>query len=259
MDVPLHVPVIGCSVPDCSFVTPAEISVSYQIEILRIHITSNHHTNNVTAAVHKSLLESLPRPRPVFSLNMTEVSWQSKEVEWRDYIAQAPVFFPERVQLEELRAACDAELQQRMSESGDWGKTTSVTSLLARIKELGTHQDLHRVHLHQMVQHQDEPIRDFVGRLSMTASLCGLVLSCHSCQGNICFRDEIVKTLALIGMNNQDIKERTIQRIVNGESTDLDSLIEFISEHEDQRISAGKSLYYSFFLSLYISVSQWQW
>ena len=93
----------------------------------------------------------------------------------------------------------------------------------------------------------------------MTASLCGMVLSCHSCQGNICFRDEIVKTLALIGMNNQDIKERTIQRIVNGESTDLDSLIEFISEHEDQTISAGKSLYYSFFLSLYISVSQWQW
>ena len=27
----------------------------------------------------------------------------------------------------------------------------------------------------------------------MTASLCGMVLSCHSCQGNICFRDEIVK------------------------------------------------------------------
>ena len=58
------------------------------IQLLQLHDKNVHPaaTSNVNPATAK--LERLPRP--VFTLSMTEASWQFKVIEWKSYIGQTP-------------------------------------------------------------------------------------------------------------------------------------------------------------------------
>ena len=227
-------PIINCSVPGCSFVAPGQITVAEQIELLKIHSTVNHPApqaahNGVTTPTSQSLLEglSLPVSRPVFSLNMTEAAWQSKEKEWHKYTEQSP-HLPESVQLEQLRAACDESLRQKLTDC----ELTSTAALLDRMRELTRPELVHRVRLLQMVQQQEEDISGFVARLRFTAQLSGMNVRCHSCPASVSYQDEVLKTLVVNGMYDGDIKQQVLGRISNGELATLSSLVEFISTKE---------------------------
>ena len=76
------------------------------LQLLQLHDKQVHpaaaSTTNSTAAK----LERLPRP--VFTLSMTEATWQFKVIEWKSYIGQTSTT-PDN-KLLQLRAACDDEL-----------------------------------------------------------------------------------------------------------------------------------------------------
>ena len=146
----------------------------------------------------EDLLERLPRPR--FSLNMTESSWQLKMIDWKSYNSQAPTS-PE-ICLLQLRAACDEDLHRRVYDSGDYSGLDTEEKFLARMKELAVikiHKSVHKMNLYRMAQNPDEAIRAFVARVRSTADLCGMTLKCSSdcCDAEVSYRDEVVKQVII--------------------------------------------------------------
>ena len=108
-------------------------------------------------------------PRPVFSLNMSEAAWQFKVIKWRSYINQTPLTPDEKLQ--QLRAACDEELSQRVYDSGDYNALDTENQFLARMKELAVmkiHKSVHLNNLYRMAQDsdEDEAINAFVALAS---------------------------------------------------------------------------------------------
>ena len=80
---------LQCQSPGCEWQTPTNTpSWEMMIQLLQLHDKNVHPaaTSNVNPATAK--LERLPRP--VFTLSMTEASWQFKVIEWKSYIGQTP-------------------------------------------------------------------------------------------------------------------------------------------------------------------------
>ena len=185
------------------------------------------------AAAGTAKLERLPRP--TFSLNMTEASWEFKLIEWRSYIGQV-VTAPDG-KLHQLRAACDEELRQRVYDSGDYGGLDTEDKFLARMKELAVikiHKSVHLMNLYRMVQGSDETIRAFVARVNGTADMCGMTVKCPKadCDTDVSYRDEVVQQVVIHGMSNMDIKQRVLSRSGSGELDTLAKLVEYISAEE---------------------------
>ena len=167
------------------------------LTILQLHVQLNHQAAAPAAAPAGPAAPRLERlPRPVFSLNMSEAAWQFKVIEWNSYIGQT-LTSPDS-QLLQLRAACDEELRQRVYDTGDYGGLNTVDALLARMKELAVikiHKSVHLMNLYQMVQDSDEAIRAFVARVTGTADMCGMTLTCPraGCHTKVSYRDEVFK------------------------------------------------------------------
>ena len=108
---------VECSVPDCDYVTPENLTRELALSHLTLQTQAVHLINQPAApAAVVSKLKKLPRP--VFSLNMTEADWQFKEIDWNSYIEQTPS--SDNAKLLQLRAACDDSLRQRVCDSGGW-------------------------------------------------------------------------------------------------------------------------------------------
>ena len=129
---------LQCQVPGCTYQTPANTPKwDLMFQIMQNHRQDAHPApvQPAPAAAAGPAATKLERlPRPTFSLNMTEASWEFKLIEWRSYIGQAPAT-PENKVLQ-LRAACDEELNQRVFDGGDYGGLDTEDKFLARMKEL---------------------------------------------------------------------------------------------------------------------------
>ena len=141
------------------------------MQLMNMHRQDAHQLVAPAAAAPAPTAKLERLPRPVFSLNMTEATWEFTVIEWNSYIGQA-VSTPGN-RLLQLRAACDAELRKRVYDSGDYSGLDTEAKLLARMKQLAVikiHKSVHLMNLYRMIQESDEAIRAFVaraGRLSM--------------------------------------------------------------------------------------------
>ena len=118
--------------PGCDWQTPSNTpSWEMMLQLLSLH-DKNVHPAAQTNGPSTIKLERLPRP--VFSLNMTEATWQFKVIEWQSYIGQAPTTSENK--LLQLRAACDDELRQRIYDSGDYMGLNTESKFLERMKNL---------------------------------------------------------------------------------------------------------------------------
>ena len=145
-----------CSVPECQYMTPEGIPTW---EMLTTHLSNHTQAAHPTPAPvqnnqrvgHNAKLESLPRPH--FLLNMTESKWEFAKMQWDAYIDQTPASDEQKVQ--QLRAACDKDLLQRLYDCGSFASLTTVQLLLVKMKELAVnsvHKTIHMVHLWKMAQ-----------------------------------------------------------------------------------------------------------
>ena len=145
-----------CSVPECQYMTPEGIPTW---EMLTTHLSNHTQAAHPTPAPvqhhqrvgHNAKLESLPRPQ--FLLNMTESKWEFAKMQWDAYIDQTPASDEQKVQ--QLRAACDKDLLQRLYDCGSFASLTTVQLLLVKMKELAVnsvHKTIHMVHLWKMAQ-----------------------------------------------------------------------------------------------------------
>ena len=182
---------------------------------------------------HNAKLESLPRPK--FTLDMTESQWQFTKMQWRAYIEQTPASETQKV--EQLRAACDTNLLQRVYDSGSFDSLNTTDLLLAKMKELSVkkvHKTIHMVHMWKMIQEPSEGVRAFVARITGKADLCEMQVKCptQGCDTKVCYRDEVVLQVLLQGMSDKDLRARTLTQTAQGNLKKLSDVVEYVAAEE---------------------------
>ena len=127
-----------CSVPECEYITPEGVPTW---EMLTTHLSTHAQSAHPPPAAvqqqpqqhtHNAKLESLPRPK--FTLNMTEAQWEFINMQWEAYIAQTPASDIQKLQ--QLRAACDKDLLQRVYNCGTFNSLDMTALLISTMKEL---------------------------------------------------------------------------------------------------------------------------
>ena len=155
-------------------------NLEMMFNLLNIHSQAAHGvaghqaTTPVTAT---SRLEKLPRP--IFSLNSSEATWNFTKTLWDAYISQTAA--TDSVKLQQLQAACDKALLQRVYDTGMYATLNTVELFLEKIKELAVvtvHKAVHLRNLYRLTQESDKTIRAYVARVTATADMCGMTMKC---------------------------------------------------------------------------------
>ena len=105
------------------------------------------------------------------------------------------------------------------------------------MKELSVitiHKTIHMVQLWKMVQQSDESIRAFAARISGKADLCDLHVTCTKvgCATKVPYRDEVILQVLLQGMNDQNIRARTLTQTAATKLKKLSEVIEYVAAEE---------------------------
>ena len=233
------VPQVSCSHTDCSFETPPNVpSWDIALGFLTQHTVAVHPppagqiqqgTPGHTQQAPK--LEKLPRP--TFELPMSEGQWDFLTHQWRAYIGQSPSVTEEQ-HLNQLRAACSPALLQRMFDMGNYSTLTNPAMFMENMEKIAVvkvHKAIHTMNMWKMVQHSDETIRAFAARITGTADLCGMTVTC-SCGAENSFRDKVVMQVLLHGMRENDIRSKVLSRNTTGELLELNQAVDYIEAEE---------------------------
>ena len=166
---------------------------------------------------------------------MSEGKWQFINMQWTAYIDQTPASDTQKV--EQLRAACNKDLLQRVYDSGSFRSLNTVALLLDKMKELAVikvHKTIHMVHMWRMAQESSETIRAFAARITGKADLCEMNVPCPTlnCNTKVPFRDEVLLQVLLQGMADKDIRARTLTQTANGKLVKLSDVIEYVAAEE---------------------------
>ena len=207
----------SCSAAGCTWTTPAGLVV----QLITTHTAAAHPGAGGGSATgpHAAKLEKLPCP--TFTLNMSESQWDFTEMQWEAYIGQGKV--DESQKLHQLQAACNPELLQRIYDAGDYKELNTAKLFMTKLKKLAVlvvHKSIHALNMWKMKQQPEEQIRAFAARITGTADLCGMNVTC-SCANNVSYRDPVVLQVLLHGMKDEDIRVRVLTRTTAGELTEL--------------------------------------
>ena len=206
------------------------------VNLLAQHTQSEHGAAPTQPTATPSRLEKLPRP--TFSLQMSEAQWTFTKLQWENYIGQSLV--SDTTKLSQLQAACSDTLRQRVFDTGLYTTLDTPDKFLTKMEELAVikvHKSVHLRNLWRMTQQSDEVIRAYVARLTATADMCGMTVSCTcGCNNQVSYRDHVLQQLIINGMYDNDIRLRVLSRNTNGELVTLDKLVNYIQAEE-----AGKS------------------
>ena len=146
--------------------------------MLALHVLAEHSGSTTSTAGSLSSAPCLEKlPHPSFQLEMSQTEWVFKRSQWGAYISQTPVSEPIKVQ--QLRAACDADLLRRVYDEGDLTSMNTESLLLCQIKKIAVrvvHKTLHLQNLLKLSQGPDESVCAFVSRLDGIAELCDLLV-----------------------------------------------------------------------------------
>ena len=187
---------LDCSVPGCDFTTPTGCPTwELMATFLTQHTNSVHTVTQPLQASQGNKLEKLPRP--TFNLQMNEAQWSFTELQWKNYINQTPV--SDAVKLTQLQAACSEPLRQCVFDTGLYSTLSTPELFLAKMEELAVvkvHKSVHLRNLWRMSQQPDETIRAFVARLTATADMCGMTVTCQ-CEREISYRNHVLQQLVI--------------------------------------------------------------
>ena len=126
---------VKCSKPGCDFVTPEGTPTWDLLNSFITNHPSSCHQPAVPqpgAAQQSSKLEKLPRP--VFTLGMSESALEFVMVQWNAYIGQGTVSPAQSLQ--QLQAACSADLLQRVYDAGSYTTLTTTALFLPAMEKL---------------------------------------------------------------------------------------------------------------------------
>jgi len=203
------------------------------VQLLTQHTQSVHGGNPSTQPGQGNKLEKLTRP--TFSLQMTESQWTFTKLQWDSYISQTNA--NDETKLNQLQAACSDTLRQRIFDTGAYSNLSTPALFLEKMEELAVikvHKSVHLRNLWRMSQQSDETIRAFVARLTATADMCGMTVTC-ACEREVSYRNNVIQQLVIHGMRDNDIRIRVLSRNTSGELTTLDNLVNYNQAEEAGR------------------------
>ena len=166
---------------------------------------------------------------------MTESQWTFTKLQWDSYISQTNA--NDETKLNQLQAACSDTLRQRIFDTGAYSNLSTPALFLEKMEELAVikvHKSVHLRNLWRMSQQSDETIRAFVARLTATADMCGMTVTC-ACEREVSYRNNVIQQLVIHGMRDNDIRIRVLSRNTSGELTTLDNLVNYIQAEEAGR------------------------
>lgn len=155
---------VSCSKPDCDYLTP-EGAPTWELmnNFLTNHTNSCHPQPVAQAAPAPQVSSKLEKlPRPVFTLSKSESAWEFVMVQWQAYISQGTVTPAQSLQ--QLQAACNPDLLQRVYDTGSYSSLTSTTLFIAAMEKLAVlkvHKAVHTMNMWKMSQQSDKSIRAF--------------------------------------------------------------------------------------------------
>ena len=128
-------PALPCTVPDCEFATPANLSSEVAMQLLIMHRQDQHDSALLPGGpgTQSSSTAKVERPsRPSIKQGMSETSWNFFLQEWNRYTRQTGI--KDTTLLDELWSCMDAELRELAFNEGF--EAINEQSLLTHIKSL---------------------------------------------------------------------------------------------------------------------------
>ncbi|KAK7505020.1 hypothetical protein BaRGS_00003590 [Batillaria attramentaria] len=171
---------ISCPAPDCDVEWPATTPTDVLVRLLDIHSATAHQAAQPAAAQPGAAKAEKVR-RPVISAAGTSEAWAYFEQRWSDYKQATRLTGPDVVF--QLLECCDEALRKDLTRTYGALASSDEQTVLRNIKTLAVRQEnvmVARVHLQQMRQDRDEPVRAFAARLRGQAGVCNFRVKCPS-------------------------------------------------------------------------------
>ena len=234
-------PAIPCTVGECTWTSPAQLSSEVAMQLLLMHRQDIHSDLDAAPAplLHAPVQSAgkVERPhRPTVTAGMSETDWNFFLHEWGRYTRQTGI---QDVTLrDELWSCMESDLRQLAFSEGYQAATEA--ELLKQIKELSVtvlHPSVHIVALHQMKQQDGETVKAFSARVKGTASNCNLTKICSKtgCTQTNSFLEETCYHVVMSGISDIDLNEKVLTQAMLGNVKDLPSLLNYVAAEESAK------------------------
>ena len=158
-------PAIPCTVPECQFATPANLSGEIAFQLLQNHRQDVHGRQNPETPPAQPAFKTERPARPSITAGMSETDWNFFLHEWNRYTRQTSI--SGATLRDELWSCMETDLRQLAFSEGS--TATTEEELLKKIKDLAVtvlHSSVHVVNLHKMTQAEGETAKAFAARVS---------------------------------------------------------------------------------------------
>ncbi|KAK7498143.1 hypothetical protein BaRGS_00010731 [Batillaria attramentaria] len=230
---------ISCPAPDCDVEWPATTPTDVLVRLLDIHSATAHQAAQPAAAQPGAAKAEKVR-RPVISAAGTSEAWAYFEQRWSDYKQATRLTGPDVVF--QLLECCDEALRKDLTRTYGALASSDEQTVLRNIKTLAVRQEnvmVARVHLQQMRQDRDEPVRAFAARLRGQAGVCNFrvnpSLACHAevDYSNIMIRDVLIR-----GLEDEEIRLDILGE--SRQDMSLEDALQYVEAKESGKRSASR-------------------
>ena len=238
-------PAIPCTVPECEFSTPLQLSSEAAMRILLLHRQDVHQIAEPPPPQAKQQIPSntarVEKPtRPAVTAGMNESDWNFFLHEWRRY--SHPTGIKDEVLRDELWSCMETDLRQLAFSEGF--SATTEDDLLQQIKRLAVtvlHPSVHVITLHSMTQQEGETTTSFAARVKKTAGNCNLSKICSKADftKKVSFMEETVYHVVMSGISDKELREKVLTQAMLTNVRDLPTLLNYVTAEESARVTTG--------------------
>ena len=231
---------ISCPAPGCDVSWPAATPEAVLIRLLDIH-SATAHAPSAPAPAPRTAVKAEKVRRPTVSAAGTSEAWAYFLQRWADY-KQATRLDDHDI-IFQLLECCDENLRKDLTRTFGAMSASDEATVLGNIKSLAVRQEnimVARVHLQQMRQDRDEPIRAFAARLRGQAGVCNYRVKCPSatCNATVDYSDTMIRDVLIRGLNDEEIRLDVLGE--SRQDMSLEDALRFVEAKESGKRSAGR-------------------
>ena len=197
---------VPCPAPGCTTTWPTTVDSDVMLRLIDLHEKTAHPSKPGTMPGHAATPAAEKVKRPTIAAAGTNEDWNYFLQRWEDYKAATYLSGPDVVF--QLLECCDDALRKDITRTFGALSSSNETTVLANIKTLAVRREnlmVARVHLQQMRQDRDEPVRAFAARLRGHASICGFQAECK-CKAVVDYSDIMVRDALVRGLEDDEIR-----------------------------------------------------
>ncbi|KAL8569022.1 hypothetical protein ACOMHN_048270 [Nucella lapillus] len=230
--------IITCPVEGCTTTFQANLAPDVLLAFVTLHKEDKH--RHERPGTHQATAKPEKVKRPTIITSGTNQDWQYFTLRWADYKAATRL---DRQDIPfQLLECCDETLRKDLTRTFGALSTKDEDTILKHIKSLAVRQEnimVARVHLNQMRQDRDEPIRAFSARLRGQANVCNYKLQCE-CTRELDYSDVMVRDALILGLADEEIRLDVLGH--TAPVPNLEETLAFVEAKESGKRSAHRLL-----------------